>query len=245
MQKGIKIIYMQNNKFSFIVIFLIILYTFNFKWVLSQPTINGIGLVIFDGGLNNYWVPTDTINIYSDSTYNKLLAYVIKDSIESFKFFYLNISAKIDKSFIEYDNDKYGVLIDNILVPDKIKIIIGKKGNKNQYGWIHFNCKLFSIVTWRTLFLSHPLFILKETVNFHFYDSFEGKELNIKVDQINNDLDYILYPIEINRSWLKVRLVTPSDYCNENIKNVKEYIVWIKYVDNKGYPMVWFYPRGC
>jgi hypothetical protein len=39
--------------------------------------------------------------------------------------------------------------------------------------------------------------------------------------------------------------VTPSDACGEEPGAVRDTVAWVRTVDDRGRPRVWYYTRGC
>ena len=56
--------------------------------------------------------------------------------------------------------------------------------------------------------------------------------------------DYILWPLERAGDWMRVRAVTPSDYCADP-PAPREDTLWIRWRGASGRPRVWFFTRGC
>jgi hypothetical protein len=60
------------------------------------------------------------------------------------------------------------------------------------------------------------------------------------------DDEYAMHPEEVRGSWMRVRLVVPSDNCVDPDSVPRQTRrAWIRYLDDRGRPNVWYYTRGC
>lgn len=74
-----------------------------------------------------------------------------------------------------------------------------------------------------------------------FFDAPAGRRVAFPLPA---DGDYILHPLEIRDSWMRVRAVTPSDMCADP-EAPKHAELWIRFVDAFDRPLVWYHTRGC
>ena len=156
----------------------------------------------------------------------------------------------IETNLLEFEYEVWGLPIIQIN-NNKAKLLIGKdKYSKSVYGWLNLKQNNIDYYLWNNFLLKKDLFII-DNKNIKFYNKPNGKIVLFKIYKKENklsneqELNYILHPLEIKGIWMKVLLVTPSNYCNEKTKNTRETIVWIKYINNDGKLNVWYYPRGC
>jgi hypothetical protein len=61
---------------------------------------------------------------------------------------------------------------------------------------------------------------------------------------VGPDDDYIMWAEEARGEWLRVRVVSPADYCAEP-GSPGVWRGWIRYLREDGRPRVWYYTRGC
>ena len=54
-----------------------------------------------------------------------------------------------------------------------------------------------------------------------------------------------MYNLQIAGDWMEVEVVTPSDYCVYPEIETRRHRAWIKYLDNNGRALIFFYTRGC
>jgi hypothetical protein len=138
---------------------------------------------------------------------------------------------------------------------EKLKVLIGiDKSGISITGWIKLTEKYLDYYLWESYLVKKELFFLNTKSMYFFYNEPNGKRVDYCLFRNNSkfsqylekeyEYDYIMYPIERNGVWLKVEVVSPSDYCEEVIKP-KKITFWIKYLNENGRPLVWYYTRGC
>jgi len=109
-------------------------------------------------------------------------------------------------------------------------------------AWAPIRPGLTELVRWRERLAEHDLFF-RAGVTPAFFDAPGGAPVPFPL-RAADDGDYILHPLEIRGSWMRVRAVTPSDMCdNPAAPQVAE--LWIRFLDPSGRPAVWYYTRGC
>lgn len=58
------------------------------------------------------------------------------------------------------------------------------------------------------------------------------------------EYDYALHPLRVEGRWMEVRVVSPSDYCADPDSPL-EATAWIRFLDDRDRPRVWYFTRGC
>lgn len=107
-------------------------------------------------------------------------------------------------------------------------------------GWAAVEAGAIHVVPWRALLPTYPLFFLPASTGLH--DAPGGAPLDGGLP--GEDVDYILHVEARDGDWLQVRLVTPTDYCQDPVEpEVRR--GWVRYLDVAGRPTVWYYTRGC
>jgi hypothetical protein len=79
-----------------------------------------------------------------------------------------------------------------------------------------------------------------------FFDSPGGDPVELALAPSPGSLryDYALYPVTTEGRWMEVRVVSPSDYCDDPVPATEDQL-WIRYLTSRGRPLVWYYTRGC
>jgi hypothetical protein len=145
------------------------------------------------------------------------------------------------KGSIEFDNETFGLPVRSSLARGWFEVIYDK--NK-QPGFVKISKSILKYLTWRELLPKKFLFF-QSVSDIQFFDSPNGKRQEFELAQLEHQkYDYIMKPITTEGNWMKVEIVTPSDNCHFPEIIVKA-IFWIKYLDDNGRPLVWYFTRGC
>ena len=144
-----------------------------------------------------------------------------------------------------------------------VRIIFGIKNGTFQDGWVQTDLKKRNFFFWRESLLKSVLYFDnnvkirsahryntpdRDNSHYGFYDG-DGPngnkvEFDLEPGTSSEKYNYIMHPIRTEGRWMEVRVVTPSDYCDQPA-NPKVKVLWIKFLDERGRPMVWYYTRGC
>lgn len=117
-------------------------------------------------------------------------------------------------------------------------------------GWISIEDNSMVIREWKDeLPLQSGLFFDPLPAADMFYDEAEGRIVPFalsRTEHIPNGLiaDYIMYPLEVRGTWMKVRVVTPGDLCSEPGPH-RSAVLWIRFLNDQGEPLVFYHTRGC
>jgi hypothetical protein len=237
----------------------IILFSLNTQFALSFTFKDkGIGVIYFNKSISTQENPiSDSILIYENiSSKTPIAIFYFSNQSDSNRFFIKNYKFKtmIDFDGIEFANETNGLPIDTFF-NDYFRVMFGYDVDYSPiFGWVKMNYSTLNYILWKEHLLEKPIYFLN-TFNFlKFYSVPNGKLLTIKLDKNENEhfeyldeefkYNYIMYPLEKKGIWLKVKVESPSTYCNEP-KKPREFFAWIKYIDERGRPLVWYYTRGC
>lgn len=147
-------------------------------------------------------------------------------------------------NLIEFEYEKLGLPLRGIS-DNWLNVIYGyDKSGKALTGWIEQKGGTTDYFLWKDYLKSAMLFF-ESTDRIEFFDKPEGMKAEFKLQPSQNlKYDYIMKPVELNGNWMKVEVTTPSNYCNTpEVKETK--VFWIKYLDQNGRPLVWYFTRGC
>ena len=98
-------------------------------------------------------------------------------------------------------------------------------------------------VRWVDELSDRPLFFPKPEQAAFFVSPVSSRRV---ASPKGGDDDYAMHPEEVRGPWMRVRLVIPSDNCTEP-DSARQSVrrAWIRYLDDRGRPNVWYYTRGC
>jgi hypothetical protein len=117
-------------------------------------------------------------------------------------------------------------------------------GGEPLTGWVRLAAPL-EMLSWSERLAESPLFLLEpDSIGFHPSPDDPAALLELAPDDSREGFDYILHPLESRGSWMRVEVVTPSDYCFDPPAPRRD-TMWIRHLDPTGRPRVWYYTRGC
>src|SRR5699024_8199657 len=76
-------------------------------------------------------------------------------------------------------------------------------------GWARARQGVVGVTLWQDLIPGQPLFFALPPDSIHFFAAADGAEKGFTV----RPDDYILWPLAVQGDWMRVRAVSPSDYC--------------------------------
>jgi hypothetical protein len=112
-----------------------------------------------------------------------------------------------------------------------------------RVGWIDTGRGGIGVIRWAQQLADRPIFFPRpEAAAF-----FQGPDSSARVaTPRGGDGAYAIHPVEARGPWLRVNVVTPSDNCGESDSVPhRTRTLWIRYLDDRGRPNVWYYSRGC
>jgi hypothetical protein len=112
-------------------------------------------------------------------------------------------------------------------------------------GWVPFPQPRLEFLSWAERLPELPLFFL-DPDSIRFHGAMEGPDEPISLVRGGGSqrFDYILYPLETRGQWMRVEVVTPSDYCVDPSAPRRD-TTWIRHLKQDGRPRVWYNTRGC
>jgi len=204
-----------------------------------------------DKGIGVVYVASDLkgkvqVNIYEKGDLeSKLLGVFISQDLGNGQTTY-SVQAKNiwTDNLIEFDYEKLGLPLCGIS-GRWLNVIYGyDKVGKALTGWIEKNNGATDYFLWKSYLKSVMLFF-ESPEQIEFFEKPYGVKIVFELQPSQNlRYDYIMKPLELNGDWMKVEVTTPSNYCNTPMKKRTE-TFWIKYLDQNGRPLVWYFTRGC
>jgi hypothetical protein len=204
-----------------------------------------------DKGIGLLYVSSDLkgkvqINIYEkNNVESRLLGLFISQQLEEGQTTYSIQERNIKTdNLIEFEYEKQGLPLCGIR-DNWVNVIYGyDKSGKALTGWIEQKSGTTDYFIWKDYLKSVMLFF-ESADQIKFFDKPDGARVEFKLQPSQNlKYDYIMKPVELNGSWMKVEVTTPSNYC-DTPETKETRVFWIKYLDQNGRPLVWYFTRGC
>ena len=207
----------------------------------------GIGVVFFRC---HYPITTDrseSLDVY-DSTFTHKIMTLYSNSC------YLNEKVAL----IEFANDIKGLCVVAIQ-DDAIKIILNKEGGSARYGWVKKDCESIGYSLWSTIIPQQknvfPLNNKNGIAEIQFYKNPNGEILKVQIPKTQEltydyrneiikvyDCDLIPTGYVSQGTWMQVDVSYPHDEGRDDFE-CHRIRCWIRYLDDSGHPLVWYYTR--
>lgn len=190
---------------------------------------------------------TDTLVLHtapnaSSPTVGAMLLTVSQHGVVSYA---VAASDSIRPNLAEYGYEESGVPFDSVDSGGRwVRAILGVGPDSTPYsGWVDTSRPGVGTVRWVDLLADRPLFYPKPERAAFFASPDSSRPVPAPA---GGDDEYAMHPEETRGPWMRVRLVVPSDNCTEP-DSVRRQTrrAWIRYLDPRGRPNVWYYTRGC
>ena len=157
---------------------------------------------------------------------------------------------------IEYKDETYGIGISEIH-GDTIRLIISDKMGTPKYAWTLLDTAVVDYILWQDYIpqQKYVFFIDSKENALQFFSSPNGERKHIVLPDakeriymfgntiwLAKDFDMAPTGYTANGGWLQVDVSVPHDEGDDDFE-CKRVRAWIKYLDDKGRPLVWFHTR--
>jgi hypothetical protein len=125
------------------------------------------------------------------------------------------------------------------------RVVYGYLSGDRLFGWVRLQPR-YAVTLWPDALPTHVLFFA-DSIPFRIHATPGGDVVRFPLAYDppgSNRVDYIMHPLETDGPWMRVRAVTPSDYCADP-PTPRDTTGWIRYLDDASRPRVWYFTRGC
>lgn len=147
-------------------------------------------------------------------------------------------------NLVEHGYEESGVPFDSADVTGRwVRAILGFTADSvARVGWIDTSQRGVGLVRWTEQLADRPIFFRHAERAAFFATPDSTRPIPVPP---GDDDAYAIHPLDTRGPWLRARLVEPSDNCEPDPKPRRTRVVWIRYLDDRGRPNVWYYSRGC
>jgi len=147
-------------------------------------------------------------------------------------------------NLVEYGYEESGMPFDSTDASGRwLRALLGSAPNGTmRTGWVNATQTGVGTIRWAEHVSDRPIFFPKPERAAFFASADSTKP--VAAPRGGED-EYAMHPEEVRGPWMRVRLVVPSDNCEPEPATRRTRQVWIRYLDDRGRPNVWYYPRGC
>jgi len=147
-------------------------------------------------------------------------------------------------NLVEYGYEESGVPFDSADATGRwVRAMLGfASDSSTRLGWVDTSQRGVGLVRWTEQLIDRPIFFPQPEFAAFFASPDSSQPVTVPP---GGDDAYAIHPLEARGPWLRVRIVEPSDNCEPDSSARRTRTVWIRYLDDRGRPNVWYYPRGC
>lgn len=149
---------------------------------------------------------------------------------------------------LEYGYEEDGLPVDTVRADRWVRVIYGFGVDKRpRLAWAQVVEGKTEVLLWPKHLTEHDLFFLDEEHGLDFYNAAGGTPVRLELARAaeSGRLSYHLHPLRVSGPWMQVRVTTPSDMCSERLRATRDTTLWIRFLDPRGRPLVWYFTRGC
>ena len=128
-----------------------------------------------------------------------------------------------------------------------VKVTLAPSQPSGPVGWVRLRPDTAIPLLWSQVLPRHRLFFLRRG-EIAFYQVPDPKaRINRQLVRYSNSdrFDYIMNPLTVRGTWLRVALFSPSAMCEASDLKVTPDTLWIQYLTAAQRPRVFYYTRGC
>ncbi len=199
----------------------------------------GIGVLGFDPGPQLAGRIADSIEVWADSTpAAAVIARMVLDTTGVFRF-------EAREGLLERPGAlDYGYQEVGLVVLERrgewLRVFLGNGADgAGVSGWSRARERVSALTLWEDLLPGLPLFFAVPPDSMGFHAVADGPEVQFPIGD-----GYIMRSLTVDGDWMRVRVVSPSDYCATPAA-LREDTLWIRWRGASGNPRVWFHTRGC
>ena len=151
---------------------------------------------------------------------------------------------RLRPNVLEFAYEEAGLPLDSVTADRSWgRALLGLARDGGMFrGWVQLDSTRVQHLFWSEELPRHPLF-LWPGASATLFDRPGGRALSRAAGPGN--AGYIMHPRETRGPWMRVRLVRPSDLCGGEDLASDTTTGWLRYLDDRGRPIVWYHTRGC
>jgi hypothetical protein len=222
------------------------------RWVPHTPGAHldyGIGITFFATGPGSLTVPADTALVHARADRRAPVtgAFLYKETMRGRAYEYaVSARRRLEPNVLEFEYEEAGIPLDSLNADTSwARVILGFDASGAPHrGWVRLDSTHLKHKLWTTELPGRSLFFVDGSTR-QLLHAPNGRPIAPPLDSVAA-ADYILHPLETKGSWMRVRLAVPADICvGPDEPAPTSSVGWIRYLDPKGRPLVWYYSRGC
>jgi hypothetical protein len=217
----------------------------------AKASDRGVGILIFAADS----VPPGgtirkTVTLYaSPSTQARVLGRFVFTSADMNWSYQMELQeAGVCSNALEYGYEDDGLPIDTVRADRWVRVIYAIAADKQpRRAWVQALPGRTAVLEWPQHLKEQSLFFLDEASGIAFYHAAAGTRARFELakDPETGRISYSITPVQVQGPWMQVRVTTPTDQCTDRAPAARDTTLWIRYLDERRRPLVWYYTRGC
>ena len=211
----------------------------------------GIGIIYFDRQAgSDTGGDADTLLVLRDTVSRRIVArYVLRRESASSSYAVESV-ATVESNSLELGSGIEGLPVDRATADERWVVAIYGRGadGASREGWVKVTPGKARFTPWSRFLRERALFFAEGVVP-EFRGSARGTPVEFALaagSDTPQRADYIMHPLEVAGDWMQVRVTSPSDRCaSPAAPRVRQMVLWIRYLDARGRPRVWYHTRDC
>lgn len=201
---------------------------------------HGIGVIGFDPGPGLSGRVADSLEVTADTMPGSpVVARLVLDTTAVFRF-EAREGMLAAPGALDYGYEEVGLPVLDRAADGWLRVHLGQAADGAPVsGWTRVRAGVLALTLWEDLLPGMPLFFTHPD-SARFHEARDGAEARFDVSE-----GYILWPLSVDGDWMRVRAVSPSNYCFEPPRPPREDTLWIRWRGDDARPRVWFFTRGC
>lgn len=213
----------------------------------TPPTVNtplqdrGIGLILFSENLETSDSVATMYILSKPSFASEVIASFVRGVTPEGELYHVvpQLPTNAFVNAIEYDYKAVGLPFDDT-TQQWCRVIYGMmQSGIPLKGWVPLSPAFNHTFFWADELPKHSLFFSPEPEIAEFFERPDGNRVSFHLEST-----YVMYPLQRDKHWLRVRVVTPNNLC-EDIPTISTGDFWIQYIDATGRPLVFYQTQGC
>lgn len=209
------------------------------------PLDRGVGVVYFARLPGTARQPTtDSLAVLADSSAgaDTVALFLLREASASAYRYGVASADSLTPNVVEFDYEIAGMPIDTFTASGWARVVVGfTRDGQPRTGWAAVRPDDARVMLWRERLPEQSLYFA-DGVPPEFHEVPGGAARAVTFD---DTLGYSMQPLEVRDDWMRVRVSVPHECRTPVDEPARTMDAWIRFLDERGRPRVWYAPRGC
>ena len=217
----------------------------------APPLDRGVGVVYFARLPGTARAPvTDSLAVLADTSpaADTVALFLLRETTPHAYRYAVASRDSLTPNVVEFDYEIAGLPMDTLSAGGAwARVVVGfARDGRPRTGWAPVRDAQARVLLWRERLPEQSLHFA-EGVAPDFRDRPDGDVLAVALGDsaAADSLGYSMQPLEVRGDWMRVRVTVPHECRVIDARTAVQVEAWIRFVDARGRPRVWYSPRGC